>query len=53
MTFIDTPFENPGPRWALVAVVLLGLLLVAAALVGSAEWTALALNPQPEPPGAV
>jgi hypothetical protein len=51
MTFTGTVFESVTRRWALFAVVAVGLILFAAHLAG---WTAvetLALNPQPEPPG--
>jgi hypothetical protein len=53
MTFTGTPFENQTLRWALFAIVLIGLILFTVHLAGWTEAAMLALNPQPEPPGVV
>jgi hypothetical protein len=53
MTFTGTPIESPTLRWALLSVVLLGLVPWVAHLAGMTEVAAIALNPQPEPPGLV
>jgi hypothetical protein len=55
MTFAGTGLDTPTLRGALLLVVVVStlLLLLVGHLMGVGEVAAVALNPQPEPPGVV